>query len=141
MIQDLNVDLVLVHSDNTHKLDVSITINDQCYNLDRSLENHQLKLQYDTDNIENHKFSLTVSGKQNLIDQFPDHDLSMTAVSIGSIKFDGIDIMPLLQKVARYETIQKEYTQGFTHMLGHDGSICFDFKTPLWTWFLIDSYF
>lgn len=64
---------------------------------------------------------------------------SQTAIVINNIKLQGVDIEPVLQKIATYRHNTNGYTDSitaeYTNFVGFDGVIEFNLDTPVSNWF------
>ena len=97
-------------------------------------------LEFDDRIDQNYLIKFVFTGKENVENEY----VADTAVIIDSISVDGIDISSTLCRIAKYihntngqtQTISAEYTD----FVGFDGSIEFQFETPLFKWLYRNYY-
>jgi hypothetical protein len=116
-------------------IQVSCWVNDQVHWLADVMQ-QQETLQLELDDCVDCSYSIkfVFAGKENVENEY----VADTAVIINSITVDGIDISPVLARIAKYThntngqtpTVSAEYTD----FVGFDGVIEFQFETPVFRW-------
>jgi hypothetical protein len=129
-------------------LKISLSIDDQIFNIDPTRPN-TIQFDYDIAQIVEHKFTLSIDGKKDYLEQFYFGKLTQNipelSYVVDTIQFNNIDVTNILQTHAKYyhdmngdsEPIIENYTNWF----GCDGQLVSNFKTPLFAWFIVDFEF
>ena len=97
-----------------------------------TVETMQIELD---DIVASNQMKIVFSGKTDVADSIA----AITAIVIENIQIQGVDIEPVLQKIATY----RHYTNGnsdlitaeYTNFAGFDGTIEFNLDTPVSNWF------
>lgn len=92
------------------------------------------EIDFDDQQDQKYHISFVFVGKENVENEY----VADTAITIDSISINGIDLEPVLSRTAQYkhntngqtDFIQSEYTD----FVGFDGSINFEFGTPIFKW-------
>jgi hypothetical protein len=129
--------LTATFSNTTHQMpiQVSCVVNDVIqWSADVLDSSEVLEIKFD-DRVEQvYKIKFVFAGKENVENEY----VTDTAIIIDAVTADGVDLTPVLCRSANYihntngqsDVVKAQYTD----FVGVDGSIEFEFETPIFKW-------
>lgn len=129
-------------------LKISLSIDDQSFDINPTQSN-TIYVDYNIDQVVEHKFALLVDGKKDYLEQFYSgkltQDIPNLSYIVDSIQFNNTDVTNILQTHAEYHHDMNgdsaPIVENYTNWFGCDGQLISNFKTPLFAWFIVDFEF